>query len=142
MERRVEAPRFKAKENVSLRNKKVGHMVSGDTPRLKTLMRGYKAVQSHVYEGNINKYAQDMIDKKMEWGKITPEDRIVLSPDGKTVVHGHHRFIAAHLASQATGRPITGGKNPIIPKEGFGPPDEPVSSMGNFDIEVRKGFKD
>ena len=39
-----------------------------------------------------------MIDRKMECEKIDPDDRIVFSPDGKTVVHAHHRFIVAHLA--------------------------------------------
>jgi hypothetical protein len=142
MKRRVDAPHFEAPEGGRLRNDKVGHLVEGDNGRLKTMMKGYKAIQLKVYEGNINKYTQDMINNKFDWEKIPKDERIVLSPDGKMIVHGHHRFIAAHLASQATGRPVTGGSNPIIPKEGFAPPKKWDGSLDSFDIKVEKGFRE
>jgi len=142
MERRANAPRFTPKEGGTLRNDNVGYLVHGDNPRLKNMMQGYKARQPHVFVGNINKYAQDMIENKIIWDDIHKLDRIVMGLDGKTVVRGHHRFVAAHLASQATGRPVRGGSNPILPDNAFGPPQASGGSLQEgFDIKVLTGFK-
>ena len=142
MARRAAAERFKPPEEGRLANDDVGYLVAGDTLRLADMMSRYRAVQPVVFEGNINKYAQDMINKDFDWSKVRKDDRIVLDPDGKTVKHGHHRFIAAHLAAEATGRRVMDGPGAIIPREGFGPRDKAFGSLGHFKIKVSEGFSD
>lgn len=139
--RRERAPTFQPPEGERLRNPNVRWLVAGDAARLQALMRRYNSVQDRVYADTINDYAQQMINDEFEWSKIRPGDRVKLSPDGKTIVHGHHRMIAAELASQATGRPVHGGANPIIPEFGFDPPEPPVTVERGFQIAVRPGRK-
>jgi len=141
MERRTVVLRFKAPKDKGKLKRNVRHLVPVDTPRLADIMRDYHAVQPEVFEGTINKYAHDMTNENFNWEKIDPKLRIVLDPDGKTIKEGHHRFIAAHIAAEATGRRVIGGPNPIIPKEGFGPPEKPQGSLQQFKIRVSKGFK-
>tara|TARA_R110001599_G_scaffold353737_1_gene595985 strand:+ start:5587 stop:8562 length:2976 start_codon:yes stop_codon:yes gene_type:complete len=165
-QRRHEAPPFRGPDNGTMDSRR---LVDGDSERLggrrydddgapldvggqtEGLMGRYRPIQDHVYEGNINKYAQDMIEGKFDWQTVKPEDRITLGKSQENrnvVVHGHHRFVGAHIAAEATGRPVMAGApgrgEPIIPDHGFAPRKDPVEGMQaypNFSIQVREGFR-
>lgn len=120
------APRFAAPDGPGRSNKNVPKLTAGDAVRLDALMEDeFISIQTTVYTETINDYAQEMIDGSFDWARIRQGDRIQLASDGRTILHGHHRVIAAKLASQVTGRPVRGGRNPVIPDIGFEPPETP-----------------
>ncbi len=85
--------------------------------QLARLMDGYTAPQNKVFVDSVNRYAQQIIEGTFDWSRIPDAERIVL--DGNAVLSGNHRFIAAKLAAQTTGRPLMGTANAIIPSQGF-----------------------
>ena len=58
-----------------------------------------------------------MINGEFNWSKIPDGERIVLN--GTKIISGHHRFVAARIASEVTGRPLLGAAEAIIPSSGF-----------------------
>lgn len=144
-QRIAEAMTFKPPPGGKLRRANVHHLVKGEAGRVGALMKdtGYSATQAHLYANTVNAYAQRMIDGSFNWHDIPASARIAFDAQtGKIVVQGHHRFVAARIAADLTGRPLMGGSRPIIPKEGI---TEPVAIDAgrkvSFEMDVREGFK-
>lgn len=73
--------------------------------------------QNEVFADAINDQAQLMVDGKFPWDNVPKGEKIKIV--NNVVYQGHHRLIAARLASRVTGRPVIGppGVNPIIPAD-------------------------
>ncbi len=141
--RREQAPRFVREDGTPLRNPNVGELVEGDTARVRTLMRGYGSSQTDIYEGTVNQIARDMINGNFRWQEMIDSGDLIEfgGKKGNIVTHGHHRVVAARLASEATGRPIRGGDNPIIPDEAIAPTRTSESQIDRFDVTVHADEK-
>ena len=102
---------------------------------LNRLMDGYSSTQNKVFADTVNKYAQQMIKGEFDWNAVPAAERIV--QDGSVIVSGNHRFIAAKLASEATGRPLLGTADAIIPQQGFASQDVAAKLIGSRSYTVR-----
>jgi len=141
--RREQAPRFVREDGTPLRNPNVGELVEGDTARVRTLMRGYGSSQTDIYEGTVNQIARDMVNGNFKWQEMIDSGDLIEfgGKKGNIVTHGHHRVVAAKLASEVTGRPLRGGDNPIIPDEAIAPARTSESQIDRFDVTVHAGEK-
>jgi hypothetical protein len=92
----------------------VNRLIPGQ-PRQLGRMENYRSPQNKLYAESVNDYAQDMINDDWDW-KLHPDRPIIM--DGDVLVSGNHRMTAAQIAADATGRPLMGGVNPIIPDGG------------------------
>jgi len=73
--------------------------------------------QNHVAAHVVNDYVERILKSPpggFPRSGSRPEEKIGIFTDG-TVRAGHHRFVAAVMASQLTGRPLYGAPNAIIP---------------------------
>jgi len=58
----------------------------------------FRPGQGGIDIDDLNKYAQDMIDKKFKWNKMEDFIEVIEYADGiKLITGGHHRFVAAQL---------------------------------------------
>lgn len=116
-------------------NPEVRKLIPGDADYLGGLMSGnevrvvgpdgnvvfngtVKPSQETVCGEVINNYVVDILNSPPgEFPRSIehPEQLIEIYPDGTMGDGGHHRMIAAVIASRLTGRPVTGGPNAIIP---------------------------
>ena len=74
--------------------------------------------QTNVSADAVNDFVIKILNSKpgeFPQSVTTPGEKIQIDPGDGRVGAGHHRLIAATLASRLTGRPLYGGTNPIIP---------------------------
>ena len=63
---------------------------------------GLYPTQSRIYEGNVNEYAQQMLDDTWDWERTKTDLLHPMAKDpGGNITAGHHRFVAAAKAGVA-----------------------------------------
>jgi hypothetical protein len=118
-------------------------------------MGPYKPTQHVIYEDRINAMAKKMVvnqgaEGSFPWQAANAENApIIIGPDNE-IIAGHHRLIAAQMAAQQTGRPLTVemaealGRPPsdaIIPKDSLLKRESaamPTTSWNSITIEPSK----